>query len=90
MSFTIAMLLFAFGLLVVASPRILFHKLEVKKTDTANHSRASKRSDRGESILFFIETKALDAIPWWVVTLFCVLTGLFLIALGVIALVFSY
>lgn len=90
MGWTIAMLLWAFGLVVVASPRFLFHRLEAKKSDTANHSRASKRSDRGESILFFIETKALDAIPWWFLTLFCVLTGLFFIALGVIALVFSY
>ncbi|WP_377889739.1 hypothetical protein [Alkalihalobacillus sp. R86527] len=90
MSWAIAMLLWAFGLLIVASPRVLFHKLEIKKSDTANHSRASKNSNRKESMFFLLETKALDSIPWWVVTLFCVLTGLFLIALGVIALVFSY
>ncbi|WP_270181547.1 hypothetical protein [Alkalihalobacillus sp. CinArs1] len=90
MGWTIAMLLWAFGILFVASPRVLFHKLELKKSDTANHSRASRNSDRGESILFFLETKALDAIPWWIVTLFCVFTGLILIVLGVIALVFSY
>lgn len=84
------MLLWAFGLVVVASPRVIYQRLEAKKSDTANHSKASRRADRGESIFFFIETKALDSIPWWLVTLFCVLTGLFFIALGVIALVFSF
>ncbi|MDQ0483514.1 hypothetical protein [Guptibacillus hwajinpoensis] len=90
MGWTIALIFWVAGVVIVGSPRYLFHRLEEMKTETADHSKASEASNKRESIFFFIETKALDSIPWWVITVTCVTVGLFLIAFGVIALVFSY
>lgn len=90
MGWTIALIFWVAGVVIVGSPRYLFYRLEEMKTETSDHSKASKASNKRESIFFFIETKALDSIPWWVITVTCVTVGLFLIALGVIALVFSY
>ncbi len=90
MGWTIAVIFWIAGVVLVGSPKYLFHRLEAMKSDTAGHARASEATDKEESIFFFIETKALDSIPWWVVTISCVTIGLFLIAFGVIALVFSY
>ncbi|WP_347550885.1 hypothetical protein ABFG93_04150 [Pseudalkalibacillus hwajinpoensis] len=90
MGWTIALLFWAAGVVIVASPRYLFHRLEAIKSESVDHAKASEAVDKEESIFFFIEAKALDAIPWWIVTVTCVTIGLFLIAFGVIALVFSY
>ncbi|WP_273850038.1 hypothetical protein [Guptibacillus spartinae] len=90
MAWTIAVIFWIAGVAFVGSPRYLFHRLEAAKSNTAGRSRASENTNKEESIFFFIETKALDSIPWWVVTMSCVMIGLFLIAFGVIALVFSY
>ncbi len=90
MGWTIAVFFWLAGVLIVASPRYVFHRIEAMKSETADHAKASEPSNKKESIFFFIEAKALDSIPWWIVTISCVMIGLFLIAFGVIALVFSY
>ncbi len=90
MAWTIAVVFWVAGVALVGSPRYLFHRLEAVKSNTAGRARASEASNKDESIFFFIETKALDSIPWWVITITCVTIGLFFIAFGVIALVFSY
>ncbi|MGA9286842.1 MAG: hypothetical protein WBV93_00720 [Anaerobacillus sp.] len=90
MGWTIAVFFWLAGVMIVASPRYLFHRLEVMKSETTDHAKSSEHTNKKESIFFFIEAKALDSIPWWIVTISCVMIGLFLIAFGVIALVFSY
>ncbi|TLS37913.1 hypothetical protein [Pseudalkalibacillus caeni] len=85
----LALLFWVMGLAVVSSPHLVFNKLERQKSKSAEHAKEAKNIDRVESMFFLIETKVLDTIPWWVISLFSIIIGLVLFAIGFVSLVFG-
>ncbi|WLD92755.1 hypothetical protein [Alkalihalobacillus sp. AL-G] len=76
------------GLLIAASPGILFRTLESEKEKLRKEADETKDRDHSASILFIVEEKILSMINWWSFTLGTSIVAAFFITFGFVALSF--